>query len=134
METNFQKADNVPCALILQAEKAVEQVLAYKLKSIGCRVIISQSVHQAAEMLKNGECVDVIIIEMMMPGMNVLDFVDGCLETPRFQNIAIFFLTYYNITSALRKRLHHAQVFYFQKPFDPRELIDEIQKKVRNAD
>lgn len=80
---------------------------------------------ECLELLKNGEQPDIILLDIMMPGMSGWEVFDKLKDNPSWKDIPIVFLTARTDTLA-----EDAGTFlgedYIEKPFE----IDELIKRV----
>jgi len=89
-------------------------------------VIGISSPNEALKSLKNNPEISVVISDMRMPDMNGVQFIKKAKK--RFPNICYFILTGYDITDEIAEAIKKKIVnFYFQKPFNMREIDKAIE-------
>lgn len=97
-------------------------------------VICVESGNSCYEILKNNDIPDLIILDIMMPGMSGWMLTDRLKENPALKKIPIVFLSarWDKFAEDLGKELGKD---YIKKPFDVKDLknrIDRILKKHEN--
>ena len=95
-----------------------------------CRVICAESGNKCYEMLKENNIPDLILLDIMMPGMSGWMLVDRIRENPNWRNIAVVFLTGRNDQFAERfgKELG---IDFIKKPFDLIDLKIRVEKALK---
>lgn len=97
----------------------------------GYEVFTVDSGKKCYEMLKNNEIPDLILLDIMMPGMSGWMISDRLKENPSWKNIPVVFLTV-RTDSFAKKAASSLCEDYIEKPFDIEDLkkrIDKILKK-----
>ena len=102
--------DDTPANLI-----ALEAVLQRDFK-----LLTATSGHEALELLGKHEDVDVILMDLQMPGMDGFETASLVKRMPGCEDIPIVFITAYYADDAIVKRAYHVGgIDYFAKPYDP---------------
>ena len=97
----------------------------------GYEVFTVDSGKKCYELLKNNEIPDLILLDIMMPGMSGWMLSDRLKENPSWKNIPVVFLTV-RTDSFAKKAGSSLCEDYIEKPFDIEDLkkrIDKILKK-----
>jgi len=114
MEKRIMVVDDEPD--ILSSIKTIFKSLSDKYEVIG-----ANSGKQCLEFLENNQIPDLILLDIMMPGMNGWDVAAELKKNPKWSDIPIIFLTVKNDTYS--KTLGGiVSVDYITKPFEIREL------------
>ncbi|MBN2065690.1 MAG: response regulator [Candidatus Thermoplasmatota archaeon] len=82
---------------------------------------------QCLELLKNGESPDLILLDIMMPGMSGEETYEKIRENPSWKGIPVVFLTA-KVDEFSGEHTTHLGEEYIEKPYDPTELRDRLQK------
>lgn len=99
----------------------------FKNLSINYEVIGANSGKQCLEFLENNKIPDLILLDIMMPGMNGWDVAAELKKNPKWRDIPIIFLTIKNdIYSKTFGGI--VSVDYITKPFELKELKESIDK------
>jgi CheY-like chemotaxis protein len=95
-------------------------------------VICVESGNMCYERLRNNEIPDLILLDIMMPGMSGWMLSDRLRENPSWKNIPIVFLTARTdkFSEEIGKKLCKD---YIKKPFDIEDLKKRIDKVLKNA-
>ena len=100
------------------------------LRQAPVQVLPAQSVDEAWELLATQKP-DLILLDMMLPGVNGLDFLAKLREDPRFKEVPVIVVSIRSDTS-FRRRAQELGVFrYLLKPFSPAVLRQEIEQALQ---
>lgn len=116
--------------LIVDDEKDVLTVLEKRLSLAGYSVISADNGADALTLAKTHRP-DLVILDIMMPGMDGGQTAYALSETPETKNIPVIFLT-----CLLRKEEQDktssviSGKYFIAKPYNPDELLKEIKKHI----
>jgi len=91
-------------------------------------VVTAVGGHEALEKIHEGQ-VDLVLLDVMMPGMDGYEVYHRLKESDNTRNIPIIMLTALSMAEQVEKALHIAPSWYIAKPFDAKYLL----KRVRQA-
>ena len=74
---------------------------------------------------------DLILLDIMLPGMDGLEVCDHLQADPQTKNIPIIFVTVKASAEDVKIGLGKGASGYISKPFDPFKLIEVVKEKVR---
>lgn len=69
---------------------------------------------------------DLIVTDLMMPGLNGFDLVAQLREDPRTKSLPVIVLSAKTLSDDERKRLMLNNVTFLTKPFEPQGLVEKI--------
>jgi CheY-like chemotaxis protein len=118
--------------LVVDDEPDAMQILARTLLAKGYRVITAESGLQAVNLAKL-EKPDLILLDILMPGMDGSQVAAALQEDPTTQNIPVIFLTCLitKKTQEIGSRYHDAVRYAFiSKPYDLDNLLIEINRLI----
>jgi len=118
--------------LIVEDEKDIVKMLEYNLKKEGFRTISAQDGEDALEYAVR-EHPDLIILDLMLPGMDGLEVCRELKKETKTASIPIIMLTAKAQESDKVVGLELGADDYMTKPFSPRELIARIKAVLRRA-
>jgi len=118
--------------LIVEDEKDIVKMLEYNLKKEGFRTISAQDGEDALEYAIR-EHPDLIILDLMLPGMDGLEVCKELKKETKTALIPIIMLTAKAQESDKVVGLELGADDYVTKPFSPRELIARIKAVLRRA-
>ena len=90
-------------------------------------IIIVDSGEKCLQLLDTDEKPDLILLDIMMPGMNGLDVFKKIKETPSHKDISIIFLTA-KINQTSEDIDSYPGDDYIEKPYDPDDLRKRVKK------
>ncbi|MEK6728019.1 MAG: response regulator [Candidatus Omnitrophota bacterium] len=118
--------------LIVEDEKDIVKMLEYNLKKEGFRTVSASDGEDALD-LANRENPDLILLDLMLPG---IDGLEACKELKKEQktaSIPIIMLTAKTQEADKIVGLELGADDYVTKPFSPRELIARIKAVIRRG-
>lgn len=98
----------------------------------GYAVITAENGREALEILKEG-IPDMIICDVMMPEMDGFTFVKHVRENPRTEWIPVLFLSAKGQSQDRVKGLNTGADVYMVKPFEPEELVAQVESTLKQA-
>lgn len=98
----------------------------------GYAVITAENGREGLEMLKE-EVPDLIICDVMMPEMDGYTFVNNVRENPRTDWIPVLFLSAKGQSQDRVKGLNTGADVYMVKPFEPEELVAQVESTLKQA-
>jgi len=119
-----------PVVLVVDDDPDLRTVAEMQLSLRGFQVIQAESGEQALELART-KSPDVILLDMMMPGMSGADVLRALHADPDLEDIPVIFLS---AVSGLEDRvqgLEGGAVDWITKPHDPRELIARVGAAAR---
>jgi len=119
--------------MIVDDEADVRNSVKYALEYYsGYNVICVESGNKCYEMLKNNEIPDLILLDIMMPGMSGWMVIDRLKENSSWKKIPVVFLTarWDKFAEDLGRK---TGMDYITKPFDIHDLKIRIDKILNNC-
>jgi len=118
--------------LIVEDEKDIIKMLEYNLKKEGFRVIAARDGEDALDLAVRDHP-DLILLDLMLPGMDGLEVCKALKKESKASSIPIIMLTAKSQESDKVVGLELGADDYITKPFSPRELIARIKAVLRRA-
>jgi phosphate regulon transcriptional regulator PhoB len=118
--------------LIVDDEKDIVKMLDYNLKKDGYRVISASDGEDALD-LAGREHPDLIVLDLMLPGLDGLEVCKTLKKEGKTASIPIIMLTAKTQESDKVIGLELGADDYMTKPFSPRELLARIKAVLRRA-
>jgi two-component system, cell cycle response regulator len=129
---SFSPNSNTPLLLLVDDIPENLKVLRGKISAFPCRLTFAMNGIQALERAKES-LPDLILLDLMMPGMNGLEVCQKLKEDPSTADIPIIFLTASNDVSNLKQAFTVGASDYVTKPFRVEELIARITNHLELA-
>jgi len=120
--------------LVVDDEPAVIQMIGCVLEIRGYEVIGAHNGHEAVRCIEKDRP-DLIITDLVMPGMNGLDLCRLLKKDPRWVDIPLVVITSATKDSDLADgfwKLGTAADDFVTKPFDPFEMADRVERMIKN--
>ncbi|MEH2108745.1 hybrid sensor histidine kinase/response regulator [Nostoc sp.] len=120
--------------LIVDDNPANLQVLSSFLDQSSFEVWAARSGEKALQLLENDDLPDLILLDVMMPGIDGFETCKQLKSNPRIQDIPVIFMTALSETADKIKGLQLGAVDYITKPFQHEEVLVRIENhlKLRN--
>lgn len=116
--------------LIVDDNIANLQVLSNFLKEAGFQIRIARNGEQAIETVKY-ELPDLILLDVMMPGLNGFQVCQQLKTEPSTQDIPVIFMTALDESVDKVKGLNMGAVDYITKPFQQQEVLARIKIHIK---
>ncbi|MEH2198602.1 hybrid sensor histidine kinase/response regulator [Nostoc sp.] len=120
--------------LVVDDNPANLQVLSSFLDQSSFEVWAARSGEKALQRLENDDLPDLILLDVMMPGIDGFETCKQLKSNPRVQDIPVIFMTALSETADKVKGLQLGAVDYITKPFQYEEVLVRIENhlKLRN--
>lgn len=118
--------------LVVDDNKENLKVVSNFLKTEGYQIALSLNADDALNILKENK-IDLILLDVMMPGTDGFSLCRMLKENPRLQDIPVIFLTAKTETSDLVEGFSVGGVDYITKPFQKEELIARVNNHISLA-
>ena len=118
----------MPNILVIEDEKSIQRMIEYDLKQIGYEVVSAFDGEEGYNMASSTSY-DVILLDIMLPGMNGMDICKKLREEGN--NSYIIMLTAVDDEYHKIKGFDYGADDYITKPFSPRELAARIKAGLR---
>ncbi|MEH2057758.1 MAG: response regulator [Nostoc sp.] len=120
--------------LVVDDNPANLQVLSSFLDQSNFEVWAARSGEKALKRLENDDLPDLILLDVMMPGIDGFETCKQLKSNPRVQDIPVIFMTALSETADKVKGLQLGAVDYITKPFQHEEVLVRIENhfKLRN--
>ena len=129
------KAEREPCRILIVDDDPVNlQVLENNLSLEDHHVIRASSGQMALELFDRGERFDLVLLDVMMPGLSGYEVCRLLRETYSQTELPVIMLTAKNRVTDLVAGLESGANDYLAKPFDTRELLARVETMLRLKD
>ena len=116
--------------LIIDDEEDIRDILKYNLEKEGFYVDVASNGEQGLAKIKS-KIPDLVILDVMMPGMDGIEVCDLIRSTPSYENIIICLLTARNEDYSQIAGLDSGADDYVAKPVKPKVLVSRINALLR---
>jgi sigma-B regulation protein RsbU (phosphoserine phosphatase) len=118
--------DNEKEALLLVDDNPTNlQVLYQTLETTGCKLLVAKNGETALAIAQKA-CPDLILLDIMMPGIDGFEVCRRLKDNPDTANIPVIFLSALTETKDKVQGLQLGAVDYVSKPFQPDEVIARV--------
>ena len=119
-----------PTVLIVDDVNDNIQVVAHHLRNKGYELLFANDGQTALDTLTHGP-VDLILLDVMMPGLNGFDTCKRIKDNPATADIPVIFLTAKADTASLVEGFRMGGIDYVTKPFSADELLARVGTHLR---
>ena len=113
--------------LIVDDETNIVISLEFLMQQAGYQVVIARSGEEALAQLSRLQP-DVVLLDVMLPGIDGFDVLQHIRQTPHLQSIAVIMLTAKGRDVEITKGLALGASAYITKPFSTRDLLNEVRR------
>ena len=121
-----------PTVLVVEDEKNIRDLVCLHLEGEGLKCLMATSGTDALEQL-NDQRVDLVVLDLMLPGMDGLSVCRTMRRTPTIKDIPILMLTARREESDKVLGLETGADDYLTKPFGIRELVARVRALLRRV-
>lgn len=118
--------ERIPIVLVVDDNPKNLQIIALTLRDLNYKLMIADSGPKAIELSERYKS-DLILLDVMMPGMDGFEVCQIIKSKPENEGIPIIFLTALSEKTNLVKGFELGAVDYITKPFNKEELISRIK-------
>jgi CheY-like chemotaxis protein len=116
--------------MVVDDEENLRELIKAVLGQEGFEVIDASSGQECLDKLKD-EKPDLILMDMMMPGMSGRETTEKIRDNPDTKDLKIAFLTVARFSETGKETLENLNVLdYITKPFDNEDLVKRVKKLV----
>jgi DNA-binding response OmpR family regulator len=116
--------------LVVDDEPHMVELLKAILGAEGFHVVTANKGEKALELLKK-EKPDLLLLDMMMPGMSGREVAEKIRANPKTKDLKIIFVTVAQFSESGREVLEKLDVAdYITKPFDNSDLVARVKKVI----
>lgn len=115
--------------LLVEDEKPIQVLITYHLEKIDYKVILKETAEAAIEYLKDEQDLpDIIITDVLLPGMNGINFCRLVKNDPKTGNIPVVILSSVDFDFYRQGAEQSGADYFMTKPFRIKDFIDIIKK------
>ena len=118
--------------LIVEDDPDIAELIRFNLSLESYVPIVCHSAEDAYRVLET-EPMDLILLDIMLPGMSGLEFCQKLRRNDKFREIALIMLTAKNQEEDLVRGLELGADDYIAKPFSPQVLVARIKSLLRRS-
>lgn len=115
--------------LVVEDNMLVQEVYASALQTLGCEVLTADDGNEAMQMAQE-ESPDLIIMDIMLPGVSGLDLVQTMKRDPALKDIPIIVVTTMAMAGDQEKIKAAGADAYLPKPIQVDEFIESVRKSL----
>lgn len=118
--------------LVVDDEEPIQELLRFNLEKEGYRVRLASDGLEALEVIEK-EPPDLVVLDLMLPGIDGLEVCRRLRTNPKFQELPVIILTAKGEEIDKVLGLELGADDYITKPFSPRELLARIKARLRRS-
>lgn len=122
----------MPRVLVVDDEPAMLDLVTRALKQEGYQVVPASSGAEAIELARQ-HALDLVVLDIMMPGLDGIQVCKRLQEDPRLLTVPVLFLTAKGLIEDKLAAFDAGGDDYLTKPFDVRELLARVQVLIRRS-
>ncbi|MCH9056891.1 response regulator [Parathermosynechococcus lividus] len=120
--------------LVVEDSRAHQTMIVSILEKLGHEAHLAESAEKALEWLANHQPPDLIILDIVMPGVNGLELCREVRANPDLKHVPIVFCSSKDQDFDRFWALRQGGNAYLTKPFEPEDLIQTIREYLNPAE
>jgi CheY-like chemotaxis protein len=123
----------VPRVLLVEDSEDIQTMVAFRLKKAGHRVLTASSGEEALSLVAERGAPDVVVLDVMMPGMSGLELLPELRATTGNEELPAIFLS----AKILPQDIEAGRALgatYLTKPFVATALLNAVEKACADTD
>jgi DNA-binding response OmpR family regulator len=112
--------------MVVDDEPDIINMMKIALKLKNYSIVVASNAEECIDKLESNENPDLILLDIMLPGINGYDLYKKIKGNARFNKIKTAFFTALTQEAEIKKGLELGVDDYITKSFDPYELLDRI--------
>ncbi|KAF0189921.1 MAG: hypothetical protein FD168_219 [Desulfobulbaceae bacterium] len=126
-------ATPVHTVLLIDDNNVTRTMLVFILEKAEYKVVFSSCAEETIKLLRT-LAPDIILLDVMMPGMNGFSFCRKLKKNPKYQDIPVIFLTSLSQQTDIVKGFDAGGQDYIIKPFNQQELLARVKTHIHLHD
>jgi CheY-like chemotaxis protein len=114
--------------LVVEDEPENRLFIGLMLRTEGYEVLEAEDGHAALDLLASSPLPELILLDVMMPGLNGWQVFQRLREDPRWASIPVVMLTALAQRSDVERAVQLGVDGYLTKPFEPADLIHKMEE------
>ena len=131
----MEQITDTPKVLVIEDESPLQTAIEIKLKAQGFKVTLASSAAQAMNFMKE-EIPDFIWLDLLLPGMDGLEFLQGMRREEKWKNIPVMIISVTAGQDKIKEAFDLDVIdFVVKSQYKLEEIIDKVQdffKESRN--
>ena len=122
----------MPTILIVDDDANIRTVLKHRFEREEYTVLLAQTGQEALERV-GSQRPDIIILDLVMPQMDGIEFLSHLRDNPQTQGLPVIVVTSQGRTPYYERTRELGASGLVTKPFSPRHLVQEVEKVIEKA-
>lgn len=119
--------------LLIEDDKDISELISYNLKKENFNVITAYDGEEALNLIKDN-VIDLIILDLMLPGINGIDLLKYIKRDEKTKNIPVIIETAKGEENDIVLGLELGADDYVTKPFSPKVLVARIKRLIERTE
>ena len=116
--------------MLVEDDASIRLLLQVTLEARGYQIEMIGDGGEALERLRTGEAPQVLVLDLMIPGISGLELIPAIKLDPKLAHIPIIVLSARVMPEAINEALRCGARAFLKKPFDPDELAQAIAEAI----
>lgn len=119
--------DRSPQILLVEEDRTLLEITAFRLELLGYNVVTQQSAERALEWLRE-QLPTLIIVDHVLPGMDGIEFINRLSNDTRTSEIPVMFLSTHSDLEDVQRAYNAGADEYLVIPYDPIVLESKVER------
>lgn len=119
--------------MVFEDDVSIQRLVKMILVASGFEVLLCDTPLSGIEQLKNGDSVDMILLDIIMPEIDGLRVLKELKVHPHTKNVPVMIMTSLTHHDVVKHGIRLGAIDYLRKPFHPQSLTERMQKHLMSS-
>lgn len=125
--------DRKPFILVVDDDENLQKLIVTLLNRAGMDAVTAGTVSQAVQVLRQPPMPDLMLLDLMLPDVNGIEFLRRIREKPAFDVLPVVILSALADPDQIREGLNTGADRYLTKPYLSNNLVKTVQEVLRTG-
>ncbi len=129
---SWSPLDKLPIIWIVEDDPSTQRLVVLHLRKAAMESVVFESAEKAYEALVKGKKPDLLLLDMLLPGMSGIDLARLLKQNPLWASIPVLVISVMSRADAVGIDGEDPVLYWINKPFDAQNLVQTVQKVLQS--